>query len=1022
MTNFAQLGIEVNSESAAQAADDLDKLVDSGKSAEDSARRVGAAWEKAVAGISSDTGQIVQELKLLNSRQDSTAQLMAKLAQSVTDASKAFTTASVGAQTMAAAEAKVGESAEQAKSRLLALATATVDSAKSQEVMSRAYEATAGSAAAAMRAQLDQAAAQSRSARVAATAAAEQEQLAAAERKATGATSDQARELEKLLGAIDPTIAAFARLEKQQEDLAKFRKSGLLPEDDFNEYSAKLDAARSSLGGFSDGLGKAGVSAKQTAAAMRMLPAQFSDIFISLQGGQAPLTVFLQQGSQIKDSFGGIGAAASALGEYVVGLVNPFTLAAAAVGTLAAAMVASQSQFNDYNRAVLGSGSAIGFAADKLGSLATTLAGGRYFSEANEAVLSLAQSGRVTGETFEEVARAATQLSAATGKSASDFADQLSSAKGGVAELALEYSNKYGVITQSTMDQIRALEDQGDRMGAIKALAGSVADEMTQRNQEMVESTRGLVAVWNDVRSSVASVFNEVKNRLQASPELFRLQVLQGLLEDAKEIGDKKLVSYYEQQISAAQKAVDLQEQKAASAGQEEQSRRNQIAEEYRWAADGKKFLTDQQKMESEIADAKARGLSAGKSEAEIEQRIQNIRKSYEKADRKSAPAVNLSTFNEAENALKSLVSNYKNSMRVLDASLKAGVITQQDYTQQKSALIDKERTDVEEGYKSQITALQALADKSSTTGAQRIQIDQRIADTRQKMTQALQKLDADQQVLSLQSQERLAKETAAIEAYGQALEDNLKRTQDSLDLQLAGFGLGERSRQQLQEMLKIRQDYEKDLEKLERDHRLKRISDNEYAGEKKELEKWLSERLKLQEQYYADEDALRGDWQNGVSRAYNSYIEETKDIAGQTENLFSNALGGIEDAFVNLATEGKLSFKDLTDSIIADLARMATKAYITVPLLGALGLGGSTPGGGGSILGGGGDGGGGLASLWDIGTKAYGVATSGFGSAVSAGWSAGEGFLGGMQSAISGGYNYLSSGLSSLFSSGSAA
>ncbi|WP_161872716.1 phage tail tape measure protein, partial [Pseudomonas sp. SG-MS2] len=1018
MTNFAQLGIEVKSESAVQAADDLNKLVDSGKSAEDSARRVGAAWEKAVSGIASDTSQVVQELKLLNARQDSTAQLMAKLAQSVTDASKAFTTASVGAQTMAAAEAKVGESAEQAKSRLLALATAAVDSAKSQEVMSRAYEATAGSAAAAMRAQLDQAAAQSRSARVAATAAAEQEQLAAAERKATGATSDQARELEKLLGAIDPTIAAFARLEKQQEDLAKFRKSGLLPEDDFNEYSAKLDAARSSLGGFSDGLGKAGVSAKQTAAAMRMLPAQFSDIFVSLQGGQAPLTVFLQQGSQIKDSFGGVGAAAQAMGGYLVGLVNPLTIAGAAVAALSLAYYQGSEEADAYRLAILETGNAAGVSVDQLSGMAERV--GDVTGKTSSAAAALAQiasSGKIARDMFEQVAVAAIDYEKVTSKAVSETVAEFARLGEDPARAVVDLNNKYNFLTASVYEQVRAAQEMGEKEAAAAIAQEAYAKALTERAAKAKEDLGYIESAWN-------SITGAAKRAWDAMLDIGREDSLEEKITDLQENISKRekngfTIEPYKDQLTILQKQLDLRNANAKAEGDMARTQREGQAAYEAIQADG---LSKRDKMlkaleAKQIEFAKARAAGYAVTAEQEEKALKKIRESqtYKETDGVRSP-VNLSTFNEAENALKSLVSNYQNSMRVLDASLKAGVITQQDYTQQKSALIDKERTDVEEGYKSQITALQALADKSSTTGAQRIQIDQRIADTRQKMTQSLQKLDADQQVLSLRSQERMAKETAAIEAYGQALEDSLQRTQDSLDLQLAGFGLGERSRQQLQEMLKIRQDYEKDLEKLERDHRLKRISDNEYGGQKKELEKWLSERLKLQEQYYADEDALRGDWQNGVSRAYNSYIEETKDIAGQTENLFSNALGGIEDAFVNLATEGKLSFKDLTDSIIADLARMATKAYITVPLLGALGLGGSTPGGGGSILGGGGDGSGGLG-LFDMASKAYGVATSGFGSAVSAGWSAGEGFLGGMQSAISGGYNYISNGLSGLFS-----
>src|SRR5574337_717632 len=57
-------------------------------------------------------------------------------------------------------------------------------------------------------------------------------------------------------------------------------------------------------------MGKAGeASAGQIKNAMRSLPAQFTDIATQLQGGQNPLTILLQQGGQIRDQFGSIGAA-----------------------------------------------------------------------------------------------------------------------------------------------------------------------------------------------------------------------------------------------------------------------------------------------------------------------------------------------------------------------------------------------------------------------------------------------------------------------------------------------------------------------------------------------------------------------------------------------------------------------------------------------------------------------------------------------------------------------------------------
>ncbi|MDO2316561.1 phage tail length tape measure family protein, partial [Escherichia coli] len=50
---------------------------------------------------------------------------------------------------------------------------------------------------------------------------------------------------------------------------------------------------------------KAGISVGQYKAAMRTLPAQFTDIATQLAGGQNPWLILLQQGGQVKDSFGG---------------------------------------------------------------------------------------------------------------------------------------------------------------------------------------------------------------------------------------------------------------------------------------------------------------------------------------------------------------------------------------------------------------------------------------------------------------------------------------------------------------------------------------------------------------------------------------------------------------------------------------------------------------------------------------------------------------------------------------------
>lgn len=100
----------------------------------------------------------------------------------------------------------------------------------------------------------------------------------------------------------------------------------------------------------------AGNTAKQNAAALRGVPAQFTDIFTSIAAGQPITMVALQQGGQLKDMFGGIGPAARALGGYILGLVNPFTVAAAAVGALTLAYYKGSQEADEYNKAIIFTG------------------------------------------------------------------------------------------------------------------------------------------------------------------------------------------------------------------------------------------------------------------------------------------------------------------------------------------------------------------------------------------------------------------------------------------------------------------------------------------------------------------------------------------------------------------------------------------------------------------------------------------------------------------------------------------
>ena len=113
------------------------------------------------------------------------------------------------------------------------------------------------------------------------------------------------------------------------ENLASQRGANLGALQPYLDQLRQVEAAQRLATG---SLNTMGVSAAQTRAALRQLPAQFTDIFTSLSSGQAPLTVLIQQGGQIKDSFGGIGPALRG----VTSAISPMALALGA-GAAAAA-------------------------------------------------------------------------------------------------------------------------------------------------------------------------------------------------------------------------------------------------------------------------------------------------------------------------------------------------------------------------------------------------------------------------------------------------------------------------------------------------------------------------------------------------------------------------------------------------------------------------------------------------------------------------------------------------------------
>lgn len=78
--------------------------------------------------------------------------------------------------------------------------------------------------------------------------------------------------------------------------------------------------------------------------------------------------------------------------------------------------------------------------------------------------------------------------------------------------------------------------------------------------------------------------------------------------------------------------------------------------------------------------------------------------------------------------------------------------------------------------------------------------------------------------------------------------------------------------------------------------------------------------------------------WEDGIKRGLQSVIDEADDMASKAERGVTSMFKSMEDALVSFVTTGKLDFKSMADSIIADMVRMQIQSSITKPLAGALG------------------------------------------------------------------------------------
>lgn len=333
---------------------------------------------------------------------------------------------------------------------------------------------------------------------------------AQAEREAAKAHDEQVAALRRLEALIDPVGEAFRRLNEQQRQLDSAKATGMLSPLAYDRLNSKLAESRDALEKTQTQLGKTGQSAAQTANAMRMIPAQMTDIVVGLSTGQSPFMVLMQQGGQLKDMFGGIGPAIKGVGGYVSGLINPFTLAAAAVGVLGLAYYKGSQEQDEFYKSLTMTGNLVGKTSGQLADMAArvSVAANSTTGAAASTLNQLVSSGKVAGDALERVTAAIVKTSDATGiatdKLVGDFNDIAADPVAAITKL----NDQYHFLTLATYSQIKALQDEGNQQEAARVASESYSSSLIQRSNDIKENLGLLEKAWDGVWGSAKKAWD----------------------------------------------------------------------------------------------------------------------------------------------------------------------------------------------------------------------------------------------------------------------------------------------------------------------------------------------------------------------------------------------------------------------------------------------------------------------------------------------------------------------------------
>lgn len=673
------------------------------------------------------------------------------------------------------------------------------------------------------------------------------------------------------------------------------------------------------------------ISSGQYRQAMRQLPMQMTDIVTSLASGMPPWLVAVQQGGQIKDSFGGFGNSLKA----ITSLITPWKVAmfggAGALTAFGVAAYQGSKELTEYNKQLILTGNYAAKTQGELNALAKSLSGdGITQYKMADTLAQVVGSGSFTGSQVDMVAGVAAKMEKATGQSIDETIKQFQRLKDQPVQAVMELDKSLHFLTATQLEQITTLEEQGRKTEATKLAWELFSTSMNERTKQISENLGTLETAWKWVGEAAQNAWNQMLNvgrsvsvQEKLDVKVKQLAAIKKELELAEKGGAPDTTGYGVGRNSEsflnqnATRNLEANKTLVKNLTSEIKILQNQVANEKSFKAGTNAITAFNERMKKQL-------------EADLA-----LKKKYETAEEKH------------QSELRRIRNDEYASQAAKDEAIKREKERYQKELDRKTPKGKAYKPDMgtrhDESAQAEVTSLQAqlrlLEQHSSATdflSQQRKNLQLELAKFEVlEEARKTRKLSLDEQSL-LKNKESILANKKQLADLGDkiAKQEHLNKLQDQADKYV---------KQQEARQKAIADSLGKSTIELQRALEMEQL--RTVYGDTPQWNKVKS----AKQATFDKEDAAKTDWASGASAAWGNYRDAALDANAQIQNVTSATLNGFSSQLAETLTGGEANFKDFTRSILKMLAEIAIKMTI-VKGFEAFGFGSVTPNANGGV------------------------------------------------------------------------